>query len=175
MIKNSVTILLVSIVLSAFFTPFISLAADPVSLTTNPAARTIGADGGIGSGDPNQSRTFQLVPCTGVKSADGSGKECDFADLLLLARRIIQFVLYIITPIVVGMVLYTGFKYMTAGGDAKLIADAKRMFTPIIIGVFFIFAAWILVYTVLDRLLATQIGDIKKEDIVPSTVRSTTR
>lgn len=118
---------------------------------------------------------FQLVPCTGVVKTDANGnrtgKECDFADLLVLARRIIQFALYLITPIVIGMILFTGFKYMTAGGDARLIEDAKRMFKPIIIGVIMIFAAWVTVYTVLDKLLGPMIGDIPKTDIVPTTIR----
>lgn len=127
-------------------------------------------DNGVGSGDPKSS-TFQLVPCTGVKKADGTGKECDFADLLILARRLIQFTLYIITPIVVGMILFTGFKYVTAGGDARLVEDAKRMFKPIILGIILVFAAWVLVYTVLDKLLANKIGDINKSDIVPGTIR----
>lgn len=121
------------------------------------------------------SSDFQLVPCTGVVKTDAkgniTGKECDFADLLVLARRIIQFALYLITPIVIGMILYTGFKYMTAAGDARLIEDAKRMFKPIIIGVIMIFAAWVTVYTVLNKLLAPMIGDIPKADIVPPTIK----
>lgn len=131
-------------------------------------------DNGVGSGDPKSS-TFQLVPCTGVVKTDAAGnktgKECDFADLLILARRLIQFTLYIITPIVVGMILFTGFKYVTAGGDARLVEDAKRMFKPIILGIILVFAAWVLVYTVLDKLLANKIGDINKSDIVPGTIR----
>jgi hypothetical protein len=130
------------------------------SLPNNPAT-TQDPDGGKYSGNPIDP-AFQLVPCDGT--------DCDFKHVVILASRVIKFVLFMMTPIVIAMLVYTGFKYMAAGGDVNLIADAKRMFKPIIIGLILIFGAWILVYTVLDKLLVDKIGDIDKSTIVPSAV-----
>jgi hypothetical protein len=145
----------------------------------------IANDQGVGSGDPTKD-AFQIVSCDGAQKfqydqtghimyggdgkplLDPKSKECDLAQLIFTARRIIQFALFALTPIVIGMILYTGFKYMTAGGDANLIADAKRMGKPIIIGLVLIFGAWLIVYTLLDKLLADKIGGVDKSTIVPS-------
>lgn len=146
----------------------------------------------VGSSDPTKQDTsktpdknnFQLVSCDGVQKflkdengnytnkLDPNSVECDYNQLIKTFQRLINFVLWIITPIVVGMMVYTGFKYMTAGGDANLIADAKRMFTPIIIGIFFIMAGWLLVYTVLDKLLDTNAGGVPKSSILPGRIGS---
>ncbi|MEN9622243.1 MAG: Type secretion system pilin [Candidatus Parcubacteria bacterium] len=147
----------------------------------------------VGSSDPTKQDTtktpdkknFQLVSCDGVqkflKDANGNytnqldpnSVECDYNQLIKTFQRVINFVLWIITPIVVGMMVYSGFKYMTAGGDANLIADAKRMFIPIATGIFFIMAGWLLVYTVLDKLLDTNAGGVPKSSILPGRVGPT--
>jgi len=143
-------------------------------------AQTTASDGGVGSAVANDSG-FQLVSCTGVVDPrTGKGVECDYNQLIATFNRLIQFVLWLVTPIVIGMMVYTGFKYMTAGGDMNMIADAKKMFTPIIIGIFFIFAGWLIVYTVLDKLLDTQVSGtgsasqgsgIQKGDIIPGATK----
>lgn len=159
-------------VLSVSLFPFGVFAQKvPTNINANPAVRT-GPDGGIGSNNPADTNNFQLVTCSGVDDPKTAiNEECTYEQLILTARRIIYFVIFLISPILVAMIVYTGFKYMTAGGDAKLIADAKRMFTPILLGLFFIFGAWIIVYTVLDKLLGVQIGDIPKSSIVPNTIK----
>lgn len=142
-----------------------------VSVTIPTLSFAQSSDGGVGSGDPTNN-TFQLVPCTGVKNADGSGKECGWEDLFTLFRRLIKFVLFMLTPILVVMLIYTGFKYMTAGGDANVIAEAKRMLKPIIYGVICIAGAWLFVYTVLDKLLADDVSGIPKDQIIPESIRN---
>ncbi len=159
----------------------------------------------VGSSDPKKQdvcpegqtcapdkRNFQLVSCDGVqkylRDAQGeikydNGKpmldpdsvECDYNQLIVTIQRIINFALWLITPIVVGMMVFTGFKYVTAGGDANLLADAKRMIVPIFTGIFFIMCGWLLVYTVLDKLLDKNVSpDIKKTDILPEKIGPTT-
>ena len=140
-------------------------------------------DSGQGASDPRASN-FQLVPCNGApayqKDANGqvkydsSGKpipdttkvNCDFNQLIVMVNRIIKFLLYLAIPLVLGMILYMGFKYLTANGDPKKLADAKKMFIPVVIGLFWILAAYIIVYTVLDTFLAPTVGGIPKQDII---------
>jgi len=147
-------------------------------LNSNPAAQT-GPDGGIGSNDPNDSNPqtgFQIVTCSGViderPGADPRlQKECNYAELLNTAKRLIQYIMYLVIPIVLGIVLFVGFSYLTAGGDSGKLTDAKKRIKPLILGIFFIFGAWLIVYTILDRLLVDAIGDIQKSSIVPADIR----
>jgi hypothetical protein len=157
--------------------------------SSDPTKQDVKSSTGETKPDP---KNFQLVSCDGVQKflkdpatgnytnqLDPNSVECDYNQLIKTFQRVINFVLWIITPIVVGMMVFTGFKYMTAGGDANLIADAKRMFVPIFIGIFFIMAGWLLVYTVLDKLLADQVsgtttnGGVKKTDILPAGIGPT--
>lgn len=154
----------------------------------------------ISSSDPKMQDTtkapdkknFQLVSCDGVQkyarnpqgeiqyTTEGRPKleqgsvECDYNQLIITIQRIINFALWLISPIVVGMMVFTGFKYATAQGDVNMLADAKRMFTPILMGVFFIMCGWLLVYTVLDKLLDDNVSGVKKTDILPAKVGPTT-
>ena len=126
------------------------------------------ADGGIGSDDP-RARAFQLVTCTGVVDPrTNQGKECDYAQLVAMVGRIVKYILYLITFIVLAMIFITGFKYVTANGEPRKLESAKRMIMPIIIGVFLVFSGWLIVYTILDHFLADQIGDVQKSSIVPT-------
>jgi len=123
-----------------------------------------GKDGGIGSGDPRL-LPFQLVPCNGVKTADGTGNECDFNQLIILANRVIKFLLYLAIPLTTGMILYTGWLYLTANGDTGQLEKAKKMFVPVIIGLFWIGASYILIYTVIDQFLNPNLSATSKNAI----------
>jgi hypothetical protein len=125
--------------------------------------------GTFGSPDPKKS-TFQLVSCAGVddpRTPNIKEAECNYAHIVFTATRIIQFVLYMISFIVLVMILVAGFQYMTSGGDAKKAEGAKKMIKPIVFGLFFIFAAYLIVYKlILGNLLAEKIGDINKSSII---------
>jgi hypothetical protein len=145
-----------------------------VGLQTVPVAlaQTAPADvGNAGTANPDPTKggsTFQLVSCTGVVDPrTGQGVPCDYNQVVFTASRIISFVLYITIPIVLGIILYTGFTYLTANGDSGKIANAKKMLKPIAIGVFFILAAYLIVYKlILGNLLAGNVGDVSKSTII---------
>lgn len=141
---------------------------------------TNSGDNGVGSNDPLNKATdatgFQLVSChpTVVKDANGVpsqtlANDCDYAQLVYTFQRIVNFALYLISPIVLVMIMYSGFKYITAGGDANIIADAKRMFRPLLIGVILILGAWLIIHTILDKLLADNVGSMSKSQILGPT------
>lgn len=144
-----------------------AFAQDPnrPTLPVNPANRPTDA-----ASNPI-SPTFQLVPCKGVDDprTGATETECTYQSLILMVSRIIQFVLYLLIPIVLGMIVYIGFKFLTASGDSGKLADAKRMIKPLLIGIVLIFAAWLVVYTFLDRLLVPEL----RNQIVPNSIRTT--
>ena len=124
-------------------------------------------DGGTGADNP-RARNFQIVPCDGVENPATKEKEivCDFDMLIIGVNRIIKFLLFLSIPLVGGMILYMGFKYLTANGDPGKLASAKKMFVPVALGLFWVLAAYIVVYTILDKLVADRIGDKDKKDVI---------
>ncbi len=144
---------------------FVSMVM-PFSVFAQTPAPARGADGGEGSGKPEDS-TFQLVPCQGVDNPATSAveTECDFNMLLVGISRIMKFLLFLSIPLVMGMGFYTAFKFMTAGGDPGKLADAKKMFVPVVLGIFWVMAAYLTVYTFLDKLVNPDISGEAKEAI----------
>jgi hypothetical protein len=127
------------------------------------------ADKGVGSSDPKDSG-FQLVSCTGVVDPrTGKGTVCDYAQLIATASRILQYVFYILVPITILMILFTGFKFLTAGSEPAKLEKAKSMLKPLIIGIILMMSAYVIVYKfILGNLLADQVGGISKTDIINS-------
>ena len=113
------------------------------------AQAVTGADGGQGSSDP-KSNDFQLIPCDGVEVP------CNFVALVATFNRILQFLLYLSIPLVVGIILYTGFQFLTAGGDAMKLEKAKKMLIPVAIGIFWVLASWLVVNTLFKTFLSTE-------------------
>lgn len=131
--------------------------ASIVSFSLVPAlALAQTADGGIGSND-EKSANFQLIPCDG-----SAAHPCDFNMLIILANRLIKFLLYLAIPLVTGMILYTGWLYLTANGETVQLAKAKKMFVPVILGMFWIGASYIVIYTIIDKFVDPKFANSAK-------------
>lgn len=102
----------------------------------------------IGSEKPSDSN-FQLVSCDG-----SAAKPCDFNALINTFSRLLKFLLYLAIPLTLGMILYTGWLYLTANGETGQLEKAKKMFIPVLLGLFWIGASYIAVYTVIDRFVS---------------------
>ncbi len=82
-------------------------------------------------------------------------------DPRVIVVRIINTALGVIGIIVVALMLYAGFLYMTAGGDAEKVGKAKKIIINCIIGLAIILSSWAITRFILDRLLqATQGGEV---------------
>ena len=127
----------------------------PVLVT---AQAVTGTDGGIGSADP-QNTGFQIVPCNEVNPDGTKGTACNFKALIATFNRILKFLLYLSIPLVVGIILYTGFQFLTAGGDAAKLEKAKKMLIPVVIGIFWVLASWLVVNTILKTFLSQKTKD----------------
>lgn len=106
-------------------------------------------DGGTGADNPRASN-FQLIPCDGVKIP------CNFTAAVATFNRILQFLLYLSIPLVTGIILYTGFQFLTAGGDAMKLEKAKKMLIPVVIGIFWVLASWLIVTTIFKTFLSPE-------------------
>ena len=80
-------------------------------------------------------------------------------DPRVIAARIINIALGTLGIILLCIVLYAGFLWMTAGGDPKQVQRAKDMLRNAVIGVVIILCSWAIVTFILNRLLGATGGD----------------
>ncbi len=89
-----------------------------------------------------------LVPC------GGEGEPvCDTCTLMQLVNNVIAWLVAILGTIAAIIIVYAGFKLVTAGGNGHAREDAKEMITNILIGYTIVLAGWLLIDTALKALL----------------------
>lgn len=94
-----------------------------------------------------------ILPDCGTIVGTKINRECGYNDLLQLVNNIINWIIMIAVPVAAGVLAWAGFKYMTTGiSDQK--SEAKKMIQKVCIGLVFILAAWLIVSTILNALLA---------------------
>jgi len=84
-----------------------------------------------------------IVPCVDA---------CDFKDFIALLKNAIDFGIYVAPMIAAIIFAYGGFLYMTAGSNQGQTEKAKEVFRLTLIGLVFVFGAWLIVNTVLSTL-----------------------
>ena len=70
-----------------------------------------------------------------------------------IVYSIINVLLGILGLIMVCLVIYAGFLWMTAGGEDKKTEDARKIMTNAVIGLAIIMSAWLLTYFVINNLV----------------------
>ncbi|MFA6355287.1 MAG: IPT/TIG domain-containing protein [Candidatus Paceibacterota bacterium] len=78
---------------------------------------------------------------------------CNFTFLMTLINNIIKFLLFTIaTPLIALIVMYTGYLYITAGGDTGKTEKVRHILFNAVIGYVVALAAWLIVKTILSSL-----------------------
>lgn len=72
-------------------------------------------------------------------------------DIRLVIIRVIQVALQFVALIFLGLMLFAGFKYMTAGGDSKQIDESKSIMIRAAIGFVVMMSAWGITTFVIKR------------------------
>jgi hypothetical protein len=65
-------------------------------------------------------------------------------DPRIIIGRIIQIALSFLGIIVLGLIIYAGFIWMTSNGDEEKISQAKKILTNAVIGLVIVLSAWAL-------------------------------
>lgn len=86
------------------------------------------------------------------------GQSGQSPDIRVTVIKIINIVLGILAIIFFALVLFAGFKYMTAGGNEDRAKEAISYITNATIGLVIILAAWAISYFLLVRLRAITMG-----------------
>lgn len=127
--KNNLVVSVVAIALVAA-----SFLMTPNALAIGPDES--GADTGIGG----------LVPC--------SGDSCNFCEIVKLGNEIITTLISLAFVFFGILFIYSGLQLVLSGGNTSKLEDAKKKLTNALIGLIIIFAAWLVVDTLLKATLS---------------------
>ncbi len=97
--------------------------------------------GGTGLGQGQSAET--ATSPGGLIDCEGAG--CSFQHLINLVQRGIAFVIRLILPIAAIILAYTGFLFMTSGGNEEVRARAKGILTKTLIGIALILCSVLIV------------------------------
>jgi hypothetical protein len=105
---------------------------------------------------PTKTFVGKLVPCSGVEvSADGktTTQTCSFNDVIKLFANVIDFLLFLIAPIIAtALLLYGGILILFSGGSTENVSKAKGIFSKALIGLLLAMGAWLIVKFVMTKL-----------------------
>ncbi len=106
-----------------------------------------------------------LVLPTDVVTAQGgfvtcNGVDCSACNFVELLNLLIVWLFGIVFVIFAVLMVMAGFGLVTSGGNQSALDAAKSKFTNAIIGIIIVFAAWIIVDTLLRGTLAGGAGEI---------------
>lgn len=89
-----------------------------------------------------------LIPCT---------NKCTFSDVFKLINGLLSFFIKtLLIPIFIILLMYAGFKYITAQGNPAKTANLKKMFGNMILGLVLVLCSWLIVHTILSMLGYTE-------------------
>ncbi len=92
-----------------------------------------------------------IIPCT---------DKCTFTDVFRLFNNFLKFFFTtLLAPLFVCILIYAGFKYITAQGDPSKIVKIKKMLINIIKGIVLILCAWLIVHTIMTTVLNEKFKD----------------
>ena len=81
-----------------------------------------------------------------------AGASCGWVDLINLINAIVHYGVQLIAILLVLVLLYTGFMYLTSGGDVGKVKKARDMLTKMMWGLAYTLCGWIIVYFILKSL-----------------------
>ncbi len=97
-----------------------------------------------------------IIPCGLQQSAGKTTDECTFADLVVLAQNVIEFLLFsIAAPLGAVMFAYAGFLYVTNNGNEGQVAQAHQVFWYVFWGFVVCLSAWLLVNFIVSFFLGS--------------------
>jgi len=97
---------------------------------------------------PAAAYALPLVPCGGPAPEPA----CDFDQLVIMAGRIIRFLIIIGSSLGAVAFAYAGWLYLTSGGNPGKVTSAKDIFIKVVLGFIFMLAAWLIVSLILNTL-----------------------
>jgi len=90
-----------------------------------------------------------------VQTVAGAAGVSAQTDLLAIVGRVIYIALSLVGVVLLGIILYAGYQWMTAGGDADKVKSAQAWIRNAVIGVFIVMASFAITNFILGLLAGT--------------------
>jgi Na+-driven multidrug efflux pump len=87
-----------------------------------------------------------------------TGAEIKTADLPTLIGKIISIILGLLGVVLILLIIYSGFLWMTAGGEPKQVDKAQAYIKNAVIGLVVILLAYAITQFVIDKLMLVSTG-----------------
>jgi len=129
-----IRLLIISLSLVTLF-GFASASADSPLITSAPV---------------NKVATFVSDACGGLSNISNTTCPGGSNTVKSLAKTVVNVMSLIVGALAVIMIIVSGFKYITSGGDSNAVASAKNTLVYAIVGVFIAVIAQFIVHEVLD-------------------------
>ncbi len=99
---------------------------------------------------------------TGVVYECTSGRpgECNYTELIAAVVRVINWLIIFTLQFSVVVIVYAGFNYMISGDNPGKRAEANKMLTKVVWGIFFVLAAWLIVNLIARTLLTPAVINV---------------
>lgn len=89
-----------------------------------------------------------IIPCT---------DKCTFSDVFkLINNLLVFFIKTLLIPIFIIIIMYAGFKYITAQGNPAKKANLQKTFFNLVLGIVLVLCSWLIVHTILTMLGYTE-------------------
>lgn len=97
---------------------------------------------------------FGQVQAAGLVPCGGTGESaCQFCHIFVLINTILQKLLFVFVPVIaVLMLIFGGVMFFFAGANPRLFSQATGIIKSVVIGLVIIFAAWMIVNTVISQI-----------------------
>lgn len=80
-------------------------------------------------------------------------EQCHFEDVLILFKNLMDALIKLSTLLLVGAMIYVGFRLLVSQGNPAALGEAKSMALNFLWGYFWIMIAWVLINTISNALL----------------------
>lgn len=114
---------------------------DTDTATVNVIASAVPPPVVSGGPRPTGDAPSGFVPCGGIN--------CSFCHLVQLGQNVLNWIFGIVFVIFGVIMVVAGFGLVTSGGNQSKLDEAKQKFSNAIIGIIIVFAAWLIVDTLL--------------------------
>lgn len=97
---------------------------------------------------------FPIIQC-------GVERPCDFNDAVDTVARVVNWFISIAASIGAATLAYAGIQILMSPGNASKITEARTMITKTLFGLFWLLAAWVVVYTLVNTFVDDKIDALK--------------
>ncbi len=112
-----------------------------------------------------EQRFSGLVPCgrhcDNPATPGNETDPCSVCHLIVLGNNIMRYITYIAVFIALAVIVFAGVMYIVSAGDEGTIGLAKSAFKAALFGITFILIAWVIVNTLLTKIIPLRDGALK--------------